>query len=157
MCLSIPTGMQPRKLTFGLNWCRGKAPKGLFSVTCWMVQSCLLHQPCSSCPGKKKDARISTVSAVWCWTINPGKWADNGSFWLLLWLTRVTVADSSCLPQMNLLKYSDSATITQTLKLANMVRLRSAEQIWASKNCFLLCFGHKRRLFDGHLCLISLI
>lgn len=91
-------------------------------------------QPRSSCPGKKKDAHSSTVSAVWCWTINPGKWADHGSFWLLPWLMRATVADSSCLPRMHLLKYSDSATITQTLKLANIVRLCSVEQVWASKS-----------------------
>lgn len=41
---------------------------------------------------------------------------------------RVTVADLPCLPQMNLLEYSVSATIAQTLKLANMARLSSVEQ-----------------------------
>lgn len=137
--LSIPTGMQPRKLTFGLNWCWGKAPQ---VATLWNMlsgpklpaarQHC---QPCSSCPGKKKDAPSSTV---WCWRINPGKWADNGSFWLLPWLMRATVADSSRLPRMKMLKYSDSATLTQTLKLANMVRLYPAEQVSLSfKKLFL--------------------
>lgn len=127
--------MQPQKLTFRLNWCWGKAPKWLLSgrdTEQSKAACCTATVPTvlKLCWQKRKDARRSTVCAVWCYTINPGKWADNGSFWLLLrlWLTP---------PRMNLLKNPDSATITHWQTWWGCVWL---SRFKPEKNCFSVMF-----------------
>lgn len=51
----------------------------------------VVQSPHQAVLGDKREARSSTVSAVWCWTINPAKWADNGAFGLPWWLMGVAV------------------------------------------------------------------